>query len=79
MNNEASENIRVSSYGKGNDAHIVNKSPRLLSLKGTSKNVIPAKAGIQSPLTSLASRLPRSDKLIIIRGSLNSLHVSHNQ
>jgi len=32
MYNEASENIRVSSYGKGNDAHIVNKRPRLLSL-----------------------------------------------
>ena len=40
-------------------------------LKATSKNVIPAKAGIQNPLTSLASRLRGSDKLIIIRGFLN--------
>ena len=39
--------------------------------KVTSKNVIPAKAGIQKPLTSLDSRLRGSDKLIIIRGSLN--------
>ena len=40
--------------------------------KATSKNVIPAKAGIQKLLTSLDSRLCGSDKLIIIRGSLNS-------
>jgi len=39
-------------------------------VKATSKNVIPAKAGIQNPLTSLDSRLRGSDKLIIIRGSL---------
>jgi hypothetical protein len=36
----------------------------------TSKNVIPAKAGIQKPLTSLDSHLGGSDKLIIIRGCL---------
>jgi len=41
-------------------------------MKATSKNVIPAKAGIQNPLTSLDSRLRGSDKLIIIRGSLIS-------
>jgi hypothetical protein len=41
-----------------------------LEIKVTSKNVIPAKAGIQKPLTSLDSRLRGSDKLIIIRGSL---------
>jgi len=35
-----------------------------------SKNVIPAKAGIQKLFTSLDSRLRGSDKLIIIRGSL---------
>ena len=38
--------------------------------KATSKNVIPAKAGIQNPLISLDSGLRGSDKLIIIRGSL---------
>ena len=36
----------------------------------TSKNVIPAKAGIQNLLYLLDSRLRGSDKLIIIRGSL---------
>jgi hypothetical protein len=41
-----------------------------MELKATSKNVIPAKAGIQKLLTSLDSRLRGSDKLIIIRGSL---------
>jgi hypothetical protein len=44
-----------------------------MGLKATSKNVIPAKAGIQKRLTSLDSRLRGSDKLIIIRGSLNFL------
>jgi len=39
-------------------------------IKAASKNVIPAKAGIQNPLKSLDSRLRGSDKLIIIRGSL---------
>jgi len=41
-------------------------------IKVISKNVIPAKAGIQNSLTSLDSRLRGSDKLIIIRGSLKS-------
>jgi 5,10-methylene-tetrahydrofolate dehydrogenase/methenyl tetrahydrofolate cyclohydrolase len=41
--------------------------------KATSKNVIPAKAGIQKLLTSLDSRLRGSDKLIINRGSLKIL------
>jgi hypothetical protein len=36
----------------------------------TSKNVIPAKAGIQKLLTSLDSPICGSNKLIIIRGSL---------
>ncbi len=36
----------------------------------TSKNVIPAKAGIHKLLTLLDSRLRGSDKLRIIRGSL---------
>jgi hypothetical protein len=40
-----------------------------MGLKATSKNVIPAKAGIQKLLTSLDSRLRGSDKLIVIRGS----------
>jgi hypothetical protein len=39
-------------------------------LKATSKNVIPAKAGIYKSLTLLDSRLRGSDKLGIIRGSL---------
>jgi hypothetical protein len=41
--------------------------------KGTSKKVIPAKAGIQKPLPSLDSRLRGSDELIIIRGTHKSL------
>ena len=41
------------------------------TIKGTSKNVIPVKTGIQKPLISLDSRLRGSDKLVIIRGSLN--------
>ncbi len=36
----------------------------------TSKNVIPAKAGIHNLLTLLDSRLRGSDKLGIIRGAL---------
>jgi hypothetical protein len=43
-----------------------------LKIKAASKNVIPAKAGIQNLLTSLDSRLNGSDKLIIIRGSLRN-------
>ncbi len=51
---------------------------KVQSFEATSKNVIPAKAGIQKPLTTLDSRrsLPRtrirggSDKLVIIRGAL---------
>jgi len=42
-------------------------------LKVTPKNVIPAKAGIHKFLTLLDSRLRGSDKLGIIRGSLNAL------
>ena len=38
--------------------------------KATSKNVIPAKAGIHKLLTLLDSRLRGSEKLGIIRGSL---------
>jgi len=41
--------------------------------KATSKNVIPAKAGINKLLTLLDSRLRGSDKSEIIRGSLNYL------
>ena len=48
-------------------------------LKATSKNVIPAKAGIQNPLISLDSGLRGSDKLIIIRGSLNFSNVENIQ
>ncbi len=44
--------------------------PESSSIKAASNNVIPAKAGIQKPLKSLDPRLPGSDKLIIIRGSL---------
>ena len=39
-------------------------------LKGSSKNVIPAEAGIQKVLKSLDSRLRGSDELRIIGGSL---------
>ena len=46
-------------------------------IKATSKNVIPAKAGIQKRLTSLDSRLRGSDKLIIIRGSLKNYPYSN--
>ena len=42
-------------------------------LKATSKNVIPAKAGIHKLLTLLDSRLRGSDKLGIIRGSIKFL------
>jgi len=41
-------------------------------LKATSKNVIPAKAGIYKLLTLLDSRLRGSDKLGIIRGSIKT-------
>jgi hypothetical protein len=41
-----------------------------MELKATSRNVIPAKAGIQKLFTSLDSRLRGSDILIVIRGSL---------
>ena len=49
------------------DAHCEMKKARL---KATSKNVIPAKAGIQKLLTLLDSRLRGSDKFIITRDSL---------
>jgi len=39
-------------------------------MMGSSKNVIPEKAGIQKELTSLDSRLRGNDELRIIRGSL---------
>jgi hypothetical protein len=45
-----------------NDSNII--------LKATSKNVIPAKAGIQKPLIILDSRLRGSDKFGIVTGSL---------
>ena len=41
--------------------------------KATSKNVIPAKAGIQKRVIILDSRLRGSDKFGIIRGSLKSV------
>jgi len=41
-----------------------------VNIKATSKNVIPAKAGIHKVLTLLDSRLRGSDKLGIIRGFL---------
>jgi competence protein ComEA len=53
----------ISDFGKGNSEFI-------RKLKVASKNVIPAKAGIQKLLTSLNSRMRGSDKLITIRGSL---------
>jgi len=44
---------------------------QFLKFKASSKNIIPAKAGIYRFLTLLDSRLRGSDKLGIIRGSLN--------
>ncbi len=41
-----------------------------LKFKATSKNVIPAKAGIQKLLTSLDRRFCGNGKLIMVRGSL---------
>jgi hypothetical protein len=41
---------------------------QVLRFKGSSKNVIPAKAGIQNPWTSLDSGVRRSDEMIILRG-----------
>ena len=49
---------------------MVNGSWRV-SIKGSSKNVIPAKAGIHNMLEFLDSRLRGSDRIWIIRGSLN--------
>jgi hypothetical protein len=46
------------------------QNPRI---KVPSKNIIPAKAGIQRLLVILDSRLRGSDKLVIIRGILKSL------
>jgi hypothetical protein len=43
---------------------------RLIKLCGSSKYVIPAKAGIQNPWTSLDSGVRRSDEMIILRGCL---------
>jgi prepilin-type N-terminal cleavage/methylation domain-containing protein len=43
-----------------------------MELKPTSKNVIPAKAGIQKLFRLLDSRLRGSEKLIVIRGSLGN-------
>jgi len=56
-----------------NEIEMSNFKKPIFKLKATSKNVIPVKTGIQKPLTSLDSRLRGSDKLIIIRGSLNHL------
>jgi len=44
----------------------------LQNIKATSKNVIPAKAGIQRLLTLLDSRLRGSDESEINRGSLKA-------
>jgi len=51
--------------------------PSPLKIKATSKNVIPAKAGIHKLLTLLDSRLRGSDKLVMIRGSLNYTTMPH--
>ncbi len=42
------------------------------NIMATSKNVIPAKAGIYNKMKLLDSRLRGSDKIAIIRGSLIS-------
>ena len=46
-----------------------------LFIKATSKNVIPAEAGIHKLLKLLNSHFRGSDELGIIRGSLNSLKI----
>jgi hypothetical protein len=48
------------------------------TFKGSSKNVIPAKAGIQNHLKLLDSRLRGSDGLGIIRGSLKNYEKGFN-
>jgi hypothetical protein len=52
-----------------NQCHIPSLEAKI---KATSKNVIPAKAGIQKGLRLLDSRLLGSDKLIINRGPLKN-------
>jgi hypothetical protein len=46
--------------------------PFMSIFKGSSKNVIPAEAGIQNQSKLLDSRLRESDKLGIIRGTLKA-------
>jgi len=52
--------------------HSVDRELSCEKLKTTSKNVIPAKAGIQKRVIILDSRLRGSDKFGIIRGSLKT-------
>ncbi len=52
-----------------NNKNVIN-SIRVFLFKPTSKNVIPAKVGIQKSLIILDSRLRGRDKFGIIRGSL---------
>jgi hypothetical protein len=60
------------STGNSIEVHFVALDNLFFNLKDTSKNVIPAKAGIHKLMTLLDSRLRGSDKFGIIRGSLNS-------
>jgi hypothetical protein len=50
----------------------VPKKYEIATLKATSKNVIPPKAGIQKPLIILDSRLRGGDEFGILRGSLKT-------
>jgi len=52
---------------------VISKAKHKTLIKATSKNVIPAKAGIQKRVIILDSRLRGSDKFGIIRGSLKKL------
>jgi len=64
-------NLSISSFFLHLNKLIINFESYLsLCFKATSKNVIPAKAGIQNLLITLDSHLYGSDELIIIRGSL---------
>jgi len=56
-----------------NQSHMGEKSKGIRRIQATSKNVIPAKAGIQKFLTLLDSRVRGSDRSMIIRGPLHIL------
>jgi hypothetical protein len=56
-----------------------NDKVQMSNLKVTSKNVIPAKAGIQNVLKSLDSCFRRSDEFGIIRGSVKFSNIGNSR